>query len=126
MIQRSVVSESTTLKLVGTLKDESGALINGASLSTMSLTLYNVVDNAIINSRNAQSILNTNGGTIDGSGNWTLTLSPADNTVMDQSAASEDHVAIIKWTYSSGPVQGGVQSYSITVVNHKFIPGPGA
>lgn len=103
------VAEKTTCKFTGILKDENGAVVPGSSLTTLTLTLYNVDDGQIINNRNDQNILNANGGSVDGLGNFTLRLRAADNIILDPSKKSETHRALIRFTYNAGQDAGSVE-----------------
>jgi hypothetical protein len=71
----------------------------------LKLSLYLSSTKGIINSRNDQSILNTNGGSLDGSGNFSLTLRALDNAMIS-SAPFEWHVAEISWVYNTGTDTG--------------------
>lgn len=73
------VSEQSTSLYATQLKDEAGANIELASISTMTLTMQDALGN-VVNSRNAQSVLNANGGTVSSSGAFTFTVTPSDTT----------------------------------------------
>lgn len=94
--------EKATTRVTAKITDEAAAALGSAALNTLTLTLYNFADGAIINSRNQQSILNANGGVVDASGNLTLTLAPADMVIVDTGLLLERHVALIEWTYAGG------------------------
>lgn len=99
--------ELTSGQYTAVLTDEEGVAIDGTILTTMVLTLYNLdSDLTIINSRNDQDVLNTNGVTIDASGNLTWTISPADNAIVNSAAAAERHVALFEYTWSLGAKAG--------------------
>lgn len=83
------------------LLDENGDPMPGASLSTLQLTLYVKDTGDVINSRNAQNVLNTNGVTVDSSGNLTWTVQPADHAVTANRKV-ERHRAVFDFTWSSG------------------------
>jgi hypothetical protein len=104
-IMTDSVPEKATVRLSGVLKDELGNLIAAAGLTSLKLSLYLSSTKGIINSRNDQSILNTNGGSLDGSGNFSLTLRALDNAMIS-SAPFEWHVAEISWVYNTGTDTG--------------------
>jgi hypothetical protein len=83
--------------------DLQNEVLDGASIETLTLKLYNLEDRSIINSRDGVSILNENGGTLDSDGTLTLFLDPEDNvnvaTVLDLDDKVEVHVAEITWTW---------------------------
>jgi hypothetical protein len=101
------IAEGTTAAFTdGVLKDELGVAVPAANVNTIKLWLYKslgaTAPSTFLNSRNGQSILNANGGTLDASGNFVLTLSPADNVLASQAVASEPHDAYIEVTYNGG------------------------
>ena len=104
-----VIPERTTQKFTAVIKDENGAAIPAASLTTLTLTLY-ALDGAqagtVINSVDDMNILNANRGTVDGSGNLTLLFVPNDMAILDATLLEERHVALIEWTYASGAKSG--------------------
>ncbi len=108
--------EASTAILTGTIRDGAGNAVPAASLTTLALTLFDRATGTVINSRNAVSILNTNGGTVTSGGVLTLTLSPSDMALVSQSAAQETHVAFLRWTYNAG-ADAGEQEVVFTVTN---------
>ncbi len=106
--QRTVL-EQTTAQYTATLKDEAGVVIPSADLTTLTLTLYNESNGAIVNSRDNQNVLNAAGVTIDANGLLTWTMDPGDNPIVDTSLASgrtELHVARFDFTWSGGAKTG--------------------
>ena len=93
------VLERTTRIFSATVQDLDGVAIPAASLTTMVLTLYSLHSLAVINSRNAQDILNANNVTIDANGLLTWELQPADNQILDNSRPVEVHRALFEWTW---------------------------
>ena len=113
----SAVPEKSTSLLSGQLVDETGAAIPAAQLTTFALTLYAVVTSLpIINSVSAVNILNTGRGTVDGSGNWTITLTPADNAIVGTDPGHEVHRALLEWTWNGG-LKGGKHEVDFLVRN---------
>lgn len=101
--------ELKTFRIAGVLKDETGAAVPAASLSTLKLTLFNAVDGAIINAVAAVNILNADRGTVDVNGNMICTLAPTDSPILGAGANEEKHVAFFEWTYAGGSKAGGVE-----------------
>ncbi len=101
------ILEKTTPKITATIQDENGTAIPAASLTTLTLTLYNREDSAktIINSRNAQNVLNANNVTVDSNGLITWSVQPLDTAILG-TASSERHRAVFEWTYNSGAKNG--------------------
>lgn len=107
------VPEGGTARLRFEVVDAAGGGIPIASLLTLKLTLYDeAVGSAVagpyINNRNAQSILNVNGGALTevaGPPQVTtavLTLSGADNPIVTAGKRTELHVAYLEWTWTGG------------------------
>jgi hypothetical protein len=110
------VNEKTTSRVTGVFRDEANAVIGTTEMTTLVATLYDKVAGTIINSRDEQDVLNTNGGTLDASGNFTIQLDVADNIILDQTNVYEVHVLLLEWTYDSG-AKGGNQEIELYVVN---------
>ncbi len=108
------VPEKKTSLLTLALTDETDAVLTGG-VTTCTLTLYDKATRSIINSRNAQTILNANGGAI-AAGVLTLTLSDQDNAMVYSAADTEEHVALIEWTWNAG-TKKGVKEITFTVIN---------
>ncbi len=115
-ITSPVVCEKTTTQIELQLTDQDDAALAKASLGTVTLTLYERKTGTILNSRSAQSVLDVNGGTVSSTGLLTLILSNLDNALVSQSPSSEEHVALIEWTWSSG-TRFGKKELTFTVMN---------
>lgn len=102
------VKEKSTVKYTATIKDETGAAIPAANLSSLVLTLWNMSDplKAVINSRSAQNVLNANNVTVDSNGLVTWTMQPADNAIQITTNRVERHRALFVFTWASGAKQG--------------------
>ena len=100
------IMEKTTVKITATVEDENGDGLAAGSLDTLTLTLYSLEDDAIINSRDAQDVLNANGVTLGGGGNLVWTVTPADTIIVDTTLKAERHRAVFEWTYISGAKNG--------------------
>lgn len=103
-VHRNVI-ESTTRLYDAVLVDENGARIKGSAVSTLTLTLYNRHDQAIVNSRNASNVLNTAGGTLDESGNFTFEFTPLDTAIIDSALDYENRIALFTIGYATGRQQ---------------------
>lgn len=100
------INEGSTAIYTATLKDEAGTVIPSNAISALTLTLSNVADGTIINSRNAQDVLNDNNVTIhESSGLLTYTLQPLDTAIQDADEPYETHRATFQCTYNSGAGQ---------------------
>ncbi len=73
------------------------------------LTLPLHQNGTIVNGKEDTDILNANNGTIDGSGNITLTLLAADTAMSNTARLREWRTALIQWTWASGTKHGSVE-----------------
>lgn len=99
------VLEQTSGTYTGTIVGNDGATpLPGATLSTLTLTLYVVkTDGTIgyVNSRNAQNILNANNATVSAGGLVDWTFQVADTTLVE-ALPFERHIGLFEWTWPSG------------------------
>lgn len=102
------ILEGTTPSISATITNKAGNAIPLSSLTTLTLTLYNIDDSAcpIINGRNAQDVKNVveNRVTVDANGNLKWTLAPEDSVIVSPSVLTDQkpyntHRAVFKWTY---------------------------
>lgn len=107
----NIVNEHSIALYGAIIKDESDVAIAAASLTTLTLTLYNSDDAAVINSRSAQDVLNTNSVTVDSSGVLAWTVQPADSVITGTDEI-ETHVALFEFTWDSGAKRG---SHEVTI-----------
>ena len=86
-------------KLLG----EDGQPVASAAMTTMTLTLYDARTNAILNSRNAQNVLNANNVTMHAtSGVVTWSIQIADQPIQNSKLDVEQHIGLFLFTWSSG------------------------
>lgn len=115
--------ERSTARLSWDMKDEAGAAILEANLTTLTLTLYNASDLAIINSVNAVNIKNAGRGAIDGTGKLTLTLEPLDNQIVSTPVPLEEtHILLIQGTYGTAGLKVLRHEVEIIVRNLDKVP----
>jgi hypothetical protein len=95
------VLELTTPEFSATLVGADGVTpIPGSTLSTLVLTVYcEDADLTIVNGRNAQNVLQTNGVTVDEAGLLTWTLSADDLAILHDTLPFERHIALFEWTW---------------------------
>jgi hypothetical protein len=102
-----VCDERESLVYTATLQDEAETPIPVGQLTTLTLTLYDATTGTILNSRNAQNILNTNNVTVHATnGLLTWTVQPADLAMVTTNMAQELHIALFSWTWASGTKVG--------------------
>jgi len=119
-VEERRVREGCTAVYQATIKDESGNPVAASSLTTLTLTLYDLASGTMINSRSAQDVLNHNDVTINASGVLIWTMQPADNVIVSASlsaGAIERHVALFQWTWGTGGAKAGKYEVQIDVQN---------
>lgn len=119
-----VVQQGESCNLVGTF--DFGSAIEKAALATLTITLFNKPTDgdptpSVINSRNAQSVLDANGGTVTAAGVLTMKLDASDNTIIDTTNIAvgehETHVARLTWTWTDddGDTRTGIEELEFDV-----------
>lgn len=112
------VHEKENATFTATLEDSTGTPIPLAQLVTLTLTLYDVDTESIVNSRDAQNVLNTNNVTVHStSGLVTWEMQTADNVLTTTTKATELHIALFQWTWGTSPVRAGRHEVGIRVTN---------
>jgi hypothetical protein len=98
------MNERSTATYTATLKDSASVVIPLASLTTLTLTLKDDATDTVLNSRNAQNVLNTNNVTFHAtSGLLTWSIQSADNAIAStRKDGHERHTATFEFTYNSG------------------------
>ncbi len=119
--------EKTGAKYTATLTDADGTAITLASISAITLTLYNVATDATINNRSTQNVKNLNNVTIHAtSGLLTWLMQPEDNVIAGTGisiGAHEHHRALFEFTYT-GNGSPGKHEVDILVENLNKVPTP--
>lgn len=97
------VRERSTGRVTAVMKDELGAVIPAASMTSLKLTLYDVLTGTVLNARDAQNVLNANDVTLDATGTLVWQVRPADHALVGTSPrALEKHRAVFDFTWASG------------------------
>jgi hypothetical protein len=105
-----VVPESSTASFTATITDEAGVALPAATLTALTMTLYDLASDAIINGVNDVNILNTGRGTVHAtSGLVTVTLLPADNVLVDATRERETHIMLFRWEWAAGVKRGRLE-----------------
>lgn len=101
----------------GTLLDVAGTAIPLANINSLTLTLTDASTGTIINSRNAQNVLNANNVTVNSTtGAMQWLIQPADTTMNNSLLSIEDHVATFTWTYETSKV--GIHRHRLRLINY--------
>jgi len=96
-------NQDTSAIFEADLVDAEGDPVAAASLSTLTLTLFDVGTDTIINARNLQNVLNTNNVTIDANGHLTFRAGVLDNPFLGSAPALHElHHAVLAATWPSG------------------------
>ena len=82
-----------------TLYDAESSQLNKAAILTLACTLTDVRTGQVINSRDGQSILDANGGSVGVDGDVDLILDPADNVIVTSGLSLEEHRIELVWTW---------------------------
>lgn len=86
----------------GTLRDAAGVAIPLANINSATLTLRDGSSGTIVNSRDAQNVLNLNSVTIHAtSGAISWSILPADTTLVGTTGETEEHVATFTITFET-------------------------
>jgi hypothetical protein len=72
-----------SLVYIDIIRDEDGTPVPGSLLTSLTLTLLDTFNGAIVNGINGVNILNTGRGTVDDGGNLEVILSPADMSMSE-------------------------------------------
>ena len=108
------VNEGEVALYTAIIKDEDGNEIPGTSLDTLTLTLYTLEAQTIINSRDDQNILGAGGGAVDGLGVLTMDLNEFDNAIINNALDVEWREMLFKWTYATSTRTGRhVKAYAV-------------
>jgi hypothetical protein len=100
--------------------DLTDPVIPASSISAMTLTIFEELSAAIVNSVADVDILNAGRGTVDSGGNVRITLDPLDNTILDATRRTERHVLFIEATYGGG--KQAKFEIILTVLNFAKVP----
>src|SRR5712691_2028368 len=99
------VTEKSTGSYTATLVANDGVTpLPGATLTTLVLTLYVIKadgTDGIVNSRNAQNVLNANNVTVSTGGLLTWSIQVGDTTLVED-LPFERHIALFEWTWPAG------------------------
>lgn len=116
------INEQTTASFTAQITGNDGVTpLPLASISTLVLTLYAIKADGtdqIINSRNAQNILNANNVTITVGGALTWVVQIADTTLVE-AIPFERHIALFEWTGAFG---AGKQEVILPIRNLGQVP----
>ena len=98
------VQEGESCDVVAVPADMNGDAITKANLATLTATLFDEATGAVINGRNAQSVMDAHGGAVATDGTLTLRLQPLDSVIVGsvEVGETETHILRLEWTWSDG------------------------
>lgn len=117
----AAVPQASTPRLVVSFLDADGSAIAESNLTALTLTYRHRFTGTVINSRNAQSVLDANGGTVATDGTLTWQLVAAETPITDTTRDIDEYEALIRWTYDSG-ARAGAQVFIVPVINTARVP----
>jgi hypothetical protein len=118
---RTVIDEGTTPIYTATIKDAAGTPIPLAQITTLTLTLFDNATHSIINGRDDQNVLNSNGVMVEEtSGKLTWNMSSLDTAIGNTAAFYESRIAQFVWIYGGG--KRGTHEILFTIRNLEKIP----
>jgi hypothetical protein len=87
-----------------TLRDEAGAVIGSTTMTTMILTLYDLMDpsHPIVGGIQGVDIKNTRSCSLSTQGVFVLTLLPVDTIILHPTRSYERRMAIVEYSWASG------------------------
>lgn len=109
-LETDPITEGSTVYLTGTILDHLLAPVPSAALYSLKVWVTDLKTGSVINSRNGQSILNANGGTIHATtGAWTLKLGALDSVIVNTADPYERHRVLVEWKYNAGVDAGSME-----------------
>ena len=96
------IKEQETGVFSFTIRDEDGVVIPASQLTAVLFTVYVPTSGAIVNTRNAQNVLNQNNVTISEAGVVAWTQQIADVTILDDTLEMETHRCLFLFTWQGG------------------------
>lgn len=115
--------EGETPDYTALLVDKDENPVPGDALDTLTLKYYQEYTEAIINSRNAQSVHNANDVALDDDGNLRWRLRPEDTVILDDALHQEPHKALFEFSYA-GPngTEYGKHEVRFLITNISLVP----
>lgn len=106
------INEGSTARYACVLTTVAGVAIDSGAISAITATLRDVQTDAIVNSRDAQSVLNANGGALSTGGAFALILTPADTIqATGNTRTLQARRLTLEVTYDSGVITHEVTFY---------------
>lgn len=104
------------------LVDEDGDPVTGAAIEALTLTFYDKLTKAIINTRQDQDVLNKANVTIDNAGHVVWSVQALDSPVLDRKREQEQHIGEWRWEYDAGKSGNMQHSFIVQRLDGLDIP----
>lgn len=102
-------------QITANLVDRDGTALGSGTISTLTLTLYDLRSGNIINSKDGADI----SASLSVGGALTLDLDALDMVVTDDNQKKERHVALVEWAWAG--TKEGNEEIEFTVVNQEKV-----
>lgn len=116
--------EESWFRLEATITDEDGNPITSAMIDSLVVTIVEVNSGDIVNGRDNQNVLNSNGGTLDDmTGLFSFQVVPDDTAIVNSSTLIgnvEEHLATFSLTWNTN--RKIHWTYSILIQNETSVP----
>ena len=112
------VYERSTWQWTGTLRDQDGAAIGSADMTSVTCTVADVISGTKL--VDGRDVKNANSGTLSAGGVQTVLLAGADNKVVDHRLDVETHRVTLDYTWAAG-ARRHWHVIEVLVVNHPDI-----
>ena len=103
-------------ELTATLYDTQSSELSKLAIQSVTLTIVDEYGN-VINDRNAQDILDANGGSLAEDGTLVVKMMPADNPFVNEVGTVEQHSIEVGWTWQDlqADIMTGKQVWTVNV-----------
>jgi hypothetical protein len=112
------VPERGTCKWTGTLRDQDGAAIAAADMTTVTVTIQDAKSGSVLVYQ--RDVLNANNGTLSAGGEQTVLLTGTDHKLVNPRLAEEVHWVTLDYTWAAG-TRRHWHVIELTIVNHPGI-----
>ncbi|MCL4848763.1 MAG: hypothetical protein KJ066_19615 [Acidobacteria bacterium] len=113
LFDRVRINEGSSAQYACTFTDQAGVAITSGAISAIRCTLRDDRTGQIVNGRDAQPVLNANGGVLASDGAFALTLGPADTALVSETPTRTPHLRRLTFevTFDAGVITHEVRFY---------------
>lgn len=111
--QEQAINEGSSAQYACTFTDQAGAPITSGAISAIRCTLRDDRTSQVVNGRDAQPVLNANGGALGPDGAFVLTLGPDDTALVAETPTRAHHLRrlTLEVTFDAGVITHEVRFY---------------